>query len=146
MSVVVWVHGDCLSPLAPNIVAYPGAPTIFVFDDRVIVDYELSLGRLQFIYECLLELPVTIRRGDVADEVVAFATAQSADRIVTVASVAPRFASIVRQIEAHVPIEVLEPEPLVSLHSGADLRRFSRYWRRVEARLTRPDPNPTLFD
>jgi len=73
---VVWVHGD-LSPYGPALKAYPDAPAIWVWDeaDRGVAEFQTP----HFIYECLLELPVVIRRGDVASEVVAFAQEHNTD-------------------------------------------------------------------
>jgi hypothetical protein len=65
---IVWIHGDCLSPYGPALTAYPGAPAIWVWDDALLEEWRISLKRIVFIYECLLDLPVVIRRGDVATE------------------------------------------------------------------------------
>ncbi len=88
---IVWVHGDCLSPKNPALQAYPEAAAIWVWDDALLEEWKISLKRIVFIYECLLELPVTIRRGDVAKEVVAFAQEQGADGVATAESPSPRF-------------------------------------------------------
>ena len=92
----------------------------------------VSLKRIGFLYECLLELPVTLRQGDVAAEVLAFARAHGADGIVTSAGTDPRVAAICEVLEQELPVEVLEPQPFVELDGPADLGRFSRYWRRAE--------------
>jgi deoxyribodipyrimidine photo-lyase len=109
---------------------------VFVFDDALIAAGGLSLKRLGFLYECLLELPVTIRRGDVAAEVLAFAARHQADGVVTSAAVDPRFQQLGQAIAARLPLTVLPVEPFVALETGApqpaDLGRFSRYWRRAE--------------
>ncbi len=80
---VLWIHGEALGPTNPALVAYPGAPAVFVFDRQLIAQAGLSLKRLGFIYECLLELPVTLRHGDVAEEVLAFARRHRADGVAT---------------------------------------------------------------
>ncbi len=129
---IVWVHGDCLSPKNPALQAYPKAPAIWVWDDALIAEWQISLNRLNFIYECLLELPVIIRRGDVAPEVLAFAKEHNTQKIVTADSPSPRFETICQQIEATVPIEVLEVEPFFEYDGYIDLKRFSRYWKVAE--------------
>jgi deoxyribodipyrimidine photo-lyase len=139
----LWVHGEALGPANPALLAWPGRPAVFVFDDALIAgtgampSQGLSLKRLGFLYECLLELPVTIRRGDVAAEVLAFARRHDADGVVTTAAVDPRFAQLCKPIGAALPLQVLPVEPFVDLEAGAlppgDLRRFSRYWKRAEA-------------
>ncbi len=133
---VLWIHGEALGPANPALLAWPGRPAVFVFDDALIAAGGLSLKRLGFLYECLLELPVTIRRGDVAAEVLAFAARHQADGVVTSAAVDPRFQQLGQAIAARLPLTVLPVEPFVALETGApqpaDLGRFSRYWRRAE--------------
>jgi deoxyribodipyrimidine photo-lyase len=129
---VLWIHGEALGPTNPSLVAYPGAPAVFVFDRQLIAQAGLSLKRLGFIYECLLELPVTLRYGDVAEEVLAFARRHRADGVATTFAVDPRFAGLHQRIVAQLPVQLLEPEPFVELPEPVDLRRFSRYWRRAE--------------
>ena len=142
---VIWVHADCLDPRGPAFIAAPDAPAIFVFDDVVLDGYGVGLKRIAFIYECLLELPVTIRRGDVAAEVLAFAREHGARRILTTATPAPRFGTIADEIERELPVEALGVAPFVP-DRRYDLKRFSRYWRDAEAaamRRTDAAPTPT---
>ncbi|MEB3172731.1 MAG: hypothetical protein VKL97_02585 [Cyanobacteriota bacterium] len=139
---ILWIHGEALGPANPALVAHPGRPAVFVFDAALIegagpmARSGLSLKRLGFLYECLLDLPVTIRRGEVAAEVLTFARRHGADGVVTTAAVDPRFGAIAQQIEARLPLQVLPAEPFVEFEpedlQAADLRRFSRYWRRAE--------------
>ncbi len=111
--VVIWIHGDCLAPDSPALVRHAGAPAIWVWDDELLEEWQLSLKRIVFIYECLLELPVTIRRGNVADEVVRFAREHSAARVVTINSPSPRFRNIVDEVSREVNVEVLDAEPFL---------------------------------
>lgn len=129
---IIWVHGDCLSPNNPALTTYPGSPAIFVFDDKLLNEWGISLKRIAFIYECLLELPVIIRRGDVASELLRFAEENGGVRIVTTESPSPRFRQIMEEIESHLKVEVLTIEPLVRYSGEFDLKRFSRYWRVAE--------------
>lgn len=129
---IVWIHADCLSPHGPALAAHPGAPALFVWDDALLAEYGLSLKRVVFLYECLLELPVTIRRGDVAAELLAFAGEHGADGIVTAESPSPRFGEIRQRVAARLPVRVLPVEPFVVPQGRLDLGRFSRYWRAVE--------------
>jgi len=96
----------------------------------------LAPGRLRFLRECLAELPVEVRQGDVVAELLAAATAAGADGVVTSRAVDPRFAVIAQRLAAVLPVRVLEPEPFVALPlvgpGSPDLRRFSRYWRKAE--------------
>ena len=142
---ILWIHGEALGPANPALKAYPGRPAVFVFDTELLagrspttgdpaggVPQAVSLKRIGFLYECLLELPVSLRKGDVATEVLAFARAHHADGIVTSAGTDPRVAAICDALARELPVQVLEPEPFVQLDGRVDLGRFSRYWRRAE--------------
>jgi hypothetical protein len=132
---IVWVHGDSLSPQNPALQEYPQTPAIWVWDEVLIAEWELSLKRLTFIYECLLELPVSIRRGNVVQELLTFAQEYNADVVVTAASPSPRFNHICDQIEKSLPLEIWEPEPFFEYDGYIDLKRFSRYWKVAEKHL-----------
>jgi hypothetical protein len=141
---ILWLHGDALGPSNPALLAHPGQPAVFVFDRELLrgnspttadpqgAAEPVSLKRIGFLYECLLELPVTLRQGDVAIEVLRFAQAHGADGIVTSSSVDPRVASICRTLEQSLPVLQLDPAPFVELDEGVNLGRFSRYWRQAE--------------
>jgi hypothetical protein len=129
---IIWVNGDCLSPKNPALEEYTGAPAIWVWDDALLDEWQISLKRITFIYECLLELPVTIRRGDVAKEVLAFAKENNATQVVTTDSPSPRFNKICDEIEKSLELEVFEVEPFFDYDGYIDLKRFSRYWKVAE--------------
>ena len=150
---LVWVHGEALGPGNPALRAYPEASAVFVFDTELIegrtatsgghgvgvAPVPLAPGRLRFLRECLAELPVCVRKGDVAAELLSAAAAAGADGIITSRAVDPRFATISARLAAALPLRILEPEPFVDLPwhgpGAPDLRRFSRYWRRAEPRV-----------
>ena len=143
-SPVVWVHADSLSPLDPALAANPGAPAIFVIDDVVLEGYQVSLKRVQFIYECLLEMPVVIRRGGVAGEVVAFAREHGADRVVSTWTPAPRFSHLRGLIQQTLPVEIAEQTPFAVLEKEPNLRRFSGYWNLAQKDAFRPSHLPRI--
>jgi len=72
---ILWVHEEALGPANPALQDYPNAPGLFVFDDAWIQDQAISRKRIGFLYESALSLPLTLRRGDVASEVLRFANA-----------------------------------------------------------------------
>lgn len=139
--VLIWIHGDCLNPHSPALLAHPDAPRVFVFDEAVLAQYRISLKRIAFMYECLLEIShVEIRKGQVAAELAEAAREHHCKRIVTVESVAPRFARLRAQLqrEHNLPVEVLPLEPFVELsqteQARLELKRFSRYWNPIKAK------------
>jgi len=159
---LVWVHGEALGTANPALRAHPDATAVFVFDSELLAGrcpssgghpavggaaQPLAPGRLRFLRQCLEDLPVLVRQGDVAAELLAMATASGADGIVTSRAVDPRFAAIAARLTPQLPLHILEPQPFVDLPwqgSGApDLRRFSRYWRRAEPLVWEAAPAPT---
>jgi predicted TIM-barrel fold metal-dependent hydrolase len=131
VSAIQWLHPDAMHLVDTEL------PAIFVFDEAEIEAEAWTLKRIQFLYETLLELPVEIARGDVAAEVARFAERHQAGRVVVVDSVNPRFAQQVQELRKSLTVEVREPEPFVAYRGTLDLKRFARYWKRVE---------PILFD
>ena len=126
---IIWVHGDCLSPKNPALDEYPKTPAIWVWDDALLEEWQISLKRIAFIYECLLELPVVIRRGNVAKEVLAFAKEHNANTVVTADSPSPHFDKICDEIEESKELEIFEVDPFFEYDGFIDLKRFSRYWK-----------------
>ena len=129
---ILWVHEEALGPNNPALRAWPDAPALFVFDTLWIQQQRISRKRLGFLYENALELPLTLRKGDVAAEVIAFAQRHDADGVVTSTAVDPRLQRIADAIEAELPLQELEPEAFVELPRPPRLGRFSRYWREAE--------------
>ena len=130
---ILWIHDEALGPANPALRAWPQAPALFVFDTDWIRANRISRKRLGFLYEAALELPVTLRKGDVAAEVLAFAQRHDADGVVTSAAVDPRLQRIADAIEAELPLEKLQLDAFVELPRPPRLGRFSRYWREAES-------------
>ncbi|ABI45890.1 conserved hypothetical protein [Synechococcus sp. CC9311] len=129
---ILWVHEEALGPANPALQDYPNAPGLFVFDDTWIEDQSISRKRIGFLYESALSLPLTLRRGDVAREVLGFAQRHGADAVVTSTVVDPRLQRIAAAIDRELPLWMLDPDPFVELHKPPRLGRFSRYWREAE--------------
>lgn len=134
---IVWIHIDALSPTNPALSANPGVPAVFVFDDAYLADRKFSLKRIVFMYECLLEMPVTIRRGDSAAQVLAFSQEHGASRIVTTESVDPYLKAVYESIRKGQlqggRLEFAPVEPFAAIeNSRLDLKRFTRYWGAVK--------------
>ncbi|MEM7555142.1 MAG: hypothetical protein AAF378_13770 [Cyanobacteria bacterium P01_A01_bin.84] len=126
---IIWVQGDRLSPKNTVLEKFPGTPAIWVWDDALLNEWEISLKRIAFIYECLLELPVVIRRGDVAKEVLAFAKENGAGKVISTDSPSPRFDRICSQISNSMELEIYQVESFIDYDGFIDLKRFSRYWK-----------------
>jgi hypothetical protein len=138
---LIWLHGDSLSPHDPALAAFPQAAAVFVFDEPFLRSAGLSFKRLLFIYESALEAlegrEGEIRRGAVVDEVLAFYQDRGGTALHTSASVAPRFRDYSAQMRRRVPVTIHPQQPLVDWRGTAP-RRFSAFWRKVEADAMRP--------
>ncbi len=128
---LIWVHIDCLHRESPAYRAYPDSPSLFVFDDEELRRSGWSLKRIGFVYECLLDLPVTILHGDPVVEVRRFAEEANCSGIVTMDSLDPYLKAQAAALHA----DVVPLEPFVEIEGAVDLRRFSQYWRKAERAL-----------
>jgi len=132
---LVWVHGDSLSPTNPALLTYPDAPAVWVWDEELLTQWQISRKRIVFIYECLLELPVEIRRGNVVQELTQAMQAQGAKHLVTTPSPSPRFKQICQELSQQFTLEILPIPPLIPPQKYLDLKRFSRYWQVAEKHI-----------
>jgi deoxyribodipyrimidine photo-lyase len=149
----VWVHEEALGAANPALLAHPDAPAVAVLDADWIAGRAAAAqgpgssassagegppapGRIRFLRACLAELPVPVREGDVAAQLLAAAEEHGCDGLVTSRPVDPRLLRSAARLAAVLPLQMLEPEPFVALpfegQAAPDLRRFSRYWRRAE--------------
>jgi deoxyribodipyrimidine photo-lyase len=158
---LVWVHEEALGPANPALRAHPEAPALAVLDADWLAGHRTAAapplspepsagrrtreepgelppapGRIRFLRECLAELPVAVRQGDGAAEVLAAARAFGCDGVVSTLPVDPRLRRLAARVAAELPLRLLAPAPFVDLPvagpGAPDLRRFSRYWRRAE--------------
>jgi hypothetical protein len=132
MNTIVWIHDDCLSLSNPALAKYPLAPALFIFDPKWTET--VTLKRIQFVYECLLELPVIILKGDPVESISAFAGRQQATHVVSTATPDPRLQQVFTGLNARdMTTEIVELEPFVAVKGRVDLKRFSQYWKRIQA-------------
>ncbi len=123
MNKLFWMHADCLC-------APPSNDAVFVFDDEQLKAAGWGLKRLMFVYECLLELPVEIRRGPTVQTLL-----ETGAELVTVDSPDPWIREQIRQLQLQTTVQVLPPPVFVDLKEPVDLKRFARYWKRAEPKL-----------
>ena len=112
-----------------------------MWDDAELQRAGWSLKGIGFIYECRLDLPVTIR-GDPVSEVCRFAQELRCAGIATMASPDPR----IQAQAAAMGAEILPLDPFVELKGKVDLARFSRYWRKAEVALRGEEPSEACAD
>jgi deoxyribodipyrimidine photo-lyase len=131
---IVWLHDDALALDASLAATAPGAPLVYVFDEKRLRALQWSLKRIVFVYESALEAGATIARGPIEATLAEFAATHGARCIVARRSPDPW---IKRTLAAGPrPAVVVEPAPFVRLERKVDLRRFERYWRSAQFSLS----------
>lgn len=136
--VLIWINEDCLHPHNPALLSHPNAPRVFVFDDTASA---VSLKRIVFQYECLLEIPnIEIRKGAMVEQLVEAAREYECNRIVTTTSVAPNVVRVSQALQQSykLSVTVIATEPFLELATSEadhlDLKRFSRFWNAIKHR------------
>lgn len=134
---LLWIHSDSLT----RGVLPAAIPAVFVFDDEQIEYEEWTLKRVAFLFECLLEIPnLNIHRGPAAQILAGELAAQRCSHIVTVDSPDPWIRATIRTLQQIAHVEVLSAPGFVDVPGRPlDLKRFARYWKRVEPLLMKPD-------
>lgn len=134
--VLVWLHGDSLSPEDPAVRRHPGAPRVFVFDRPLLEQTQFSFKRLFFLYECAGGAGAEIRVGDPVEELIDACRSRGIGRIVVTPSISPRFHDCAARLRREVTVELVPEEPFIEVPPGYEARRFSAFWRRFGDQVT----------
>ena len=146
MSGLVWLHEDALRRDHPAFAsADTDSPAYFIWDDAYLQAMDYGFKRLVFIYESLVDLPVTILHGDLVS-----CLSQLADRhggqVRVPATPNPLLKSRIEQMQRDFDVEVVADTPFVELAREADLKRFYRYWNKARKLAMKPgggrEPTP----
>ena len=131
---LLWHHTDSLNPASSLATTHPDAPAVFVWDTGWLVPNRISMKRVLFLAECLLEMPghLDLRAGEPAEELLAAARATGADYLLAQRTPDPRLNAAAAQLHPHLPVVWFDPPAFVQGTRGFDLKRFSRYWKRAQ--------------
>jgi deoxyribodipyrimidine photo-lyase len=141
MSDLVWVHGGSLSPTDPALQEHPDAPAIFVFDQPFLSTHRIAFARLQFMYEAARSAvsPRALHRicvGVQAEEIIAYARETGCTRVCTTDVYSPELEQTLDALEAAgLEVVVYAPDRLTT--ATGPFKRFSAFWRKVEAEVLR---------
>lgn len=126
MKRVLLFHDEMLNPQHPLIAQYPDLPRLYVFEPLQIERDQFSLQRLQFIADCLVEIPnLLVCRGGIGEVLRGLAV----DAVVTQST--PQLH--IGQALSEFPVE-WHAEPEFVEYRGR-LKRFMHYWKAVEGPL-----------
>ena len=132
---LLWIHAEGLGPANPVWQAWPQAPALFVFNTARLEAEGIGLKRVGFVFESLLEVPVVLRNGDPAAEILEFAARCGCDGVVTQAPQDPYLQKIITALGQHLEVEQLAVDPFVVLETPYLLRRFTRFWKQAQPLL-----------
>ena len=130
---IVLLHDEMLSPTNAALTAHPDLARVFVFDMGDDAHGRFALKRLQFIADCLAEIPgVFVYKGETAAVLNALGVAS------VVTQNTPQ-----RWLHGRLSAFAVEwiPESAFAEYRGAS-RRFTPYWKKVETALMTGKQNP----
>jgi hypothetical protein len=138
VSVLVWLHGGSLSPTDPSLLANPNAPVIFVFDRPFLESSRISFGRLQFMFEAVLECLANREHrvcvGVQSDEILAFARSRNPTEIHVTLVASPEMDRTLAALEAAGFAVVKHHLERLTGYAGP-VKRFSSFWKQVEGEV-----------
>ena len=141
MSALVWLHGGSLSPTDPALLANPNASVIFVFDKPFLEQTNISFGRLQFMFEsvleCLEKREHRVCVGVQSEEIVQFARSRNLSEIHVTFVASPELDRTIDALEEAGLKVVLHHTDRLTSYSGR-VKRFSAFWKQVEREVWKP--------
>jgi deoxyribodipyrimidine photo-lyase len=137
---LIWVHADGLNAETAGFAKYPDSAAVFVWDAAWLNQERISMKRVQFLAECLREMPeaLQIQKGDVATEVLAAAKETGAGFVAALKTPDPRLLAAAARIEREMPVVWVDAPAFVESAREFDLKRFSRYWGKAQGPAMRP--------
>ncbi|WP_293910840.1 hypothetical protein [Deinococcus sp.] len=140
--VIVWLHGDSLSPTDAALSAHPQAPALFVFDRPFLSSHAIAFTRLAFMYGGVRDVAAArpglteLRVGSVSAELAAFATEHGAAELHVTENPTPEFGSILSGVRERCPglRVVIYPAERLSSYSG-QVNKFFGFWNKVQSEV-----------
>ena len=142
MSDLIWLHEDALRARHPLFDAAPDARACFIWDDAYFDAMHYGLKRRVFLYETLIELPVTIYQGETVATLRALAQQNGASRILTGKTPNPHLRGFCDELRGTVPVTTLADKAFVQMDAPPELKRFFKYWNKAKKNAFLPDGRP----
>jgi hypothetical protein len=126
MRKIVLFHDEMLNPAHALVAAYPDLPRVYVFDTPQIARDQFSLRRIQFIADCVAEIPdIQVYRGATGEVLQMLGVREVVTQRTPQLYLGTALANVV--VEWH-------DEPQFVEFRGR-LKRFMHYWKAVEPQL-----------
>lgn len=132
---IVWVHEDALRQSHPVFSAAGAAKAYFVWDNDYFKQQNYTAKRLLFIYECLLEMDVTIIEGETESVL----RELSEGRIYTAKTINPYFKTILENLSRESEIHITPDELFSQIPYDTDMGRFFRFWNKGRKSMMKPN-------
>ena len=117
-----WMHTDCLRT------DVSAESAVFIFDSQQIEREQWGLKRLVFLYECIPP-GVRILKGDTVSLLANY------EEVVTEESPDPWIRGCIAALRSKVTVVPTPAFANLRACSASDLKRFSRYWKKVESQV-----------
>jgi len=132
MNSILLFHDEMLNPAHPLLALYSDLPRIFIFDTAQIERDGFSLRRIQFIADCVAEIPhIKIYKGITEDVLKELAV----EVVITQKTPQTHLLAQLSSFKVH-----WHDEPHFVSFRGR-LKRFMHYWKAVEPELIGPSPS-----
>ncbi|WP_371398036.1 hypothetical protein [Fretibacter rubidus] len=140
MSAIIWIHEDALRADHPVFAAAgTDAQVVFIWDDAYFTAQGYSFKRLVFIYECLLDLPVILCKGDMAT--VLSGLIEGRDLYVPTTP-NPDYQTVAAVLSKTTKVHYISETPLTFIETEPDMKRFFRYWNKAKKSALSKDGLP----
>jgi len=129
VNTVLFFHDEMLNPEHALLTLYPDVPRVFIFDTAQIERDHFSLRRLQFIADCVSEIPnIQVYKGTISEVLKELGT----EVVITQKTPQLHISSSLNGFKVH-----WHDEPEFVSFRGR-LKRFMHYWKAVEPDLIGP--------
>ncbi len=127
---LIWIHEDMMRRDHPVFqAAGEHAKAVFIFDTDYFGERRYSLKRIQFLYECALDMRCEVYKGSFEDVLRSFA----AETLYTAVTLNPVYQKLITALG----IEAVHDTPFVEVKPGKDFTRFFPFWNHVKKQIMR---------
>lgn len=117
-------------PAGPDHPAGPEMAGFMIWDNAYLDTLGYGLKRRFFIYEAVLQLPVSLYQGAMVETVLALTGAE--DHVFVAATANPLLRRHISAVAEQRRLTVIADETFVRLPEEVDLRRFFRFWNKAK--------------
>ena len=129
---LIWLHEDALRVDHPLFSQAINAPACFIWDDAYMAEMGYGFKRRVFIYETLLELPVDIYVGPIAETLKNLAQKYGTSLILTGKTPNPLLKEQMNVLRADTEVTAIADSAFVQIDAKPELKRFFKYWNKAK--------------